>query len=97
MLPLSEDVPIPELCISVAPVQRGRGVGGALLDALFTRCAGSVDALALNVHDRNPARNLYQRKGFRDVGQGRGPLGIAMLKDLGPSGDTGEGARGAQR
>lgn len=26
--------------------------------------------------------DIYQRKGFRMVGQGRGPLGVAMHKDL---------------
>jgi len=26
--------------------------------------------------------DLYQRRGFRPAGQGRGPLGVAMYKDL---------------
>jgi ribosomal protein S18 acetylase RimI-like enzyme len=73
---------LPELCIGVAPESRGRGVGGALLDALFTRYTRTVEALCTNVHVRNPAQNLYQRKGFRVVGHGRGPLGIAMHKEL---------------
>lgn len=72
----------PELCIAVAPDNRGNGVGGALLDELILRCTGTFEALCSNVHVRNRAQNLYQRKGFRVVGQGRGPLGIAMLKDL---------------
>ena len=75
-------ISLPELCIGVAPGMRGRGVGGALLDALFARTTGTIDALCMNVHVRHPAQNLYQRKGFREVGHGRGPLGIAMLKDL---------------
>lgn len=78
----SAGVSLPELCIAVAPSMRGCGVGGVLLDALFARCAGTVDALCTNVHVRNPAQELYQRKGFHVVGQGRGPLGIAMHKDL---------------
>ena len=78
----SAGVPLPELCIAVVPDMRGSGVGGALLDALFVQCAGAQTALCLNVHVRNPARKLYQRKGFEEIGQGRGPMGIAMQKDL---------------
>jgi ribosomal protein S18 acetylase RimI-like enzyme len=73
---------LPELCIGVAPAMRGRGVGGALLDALFARSTGTFEAMCTNVHVRNSAQKLYQRKGFQVVGHGRGPLGIAMRKDL---------------
>ncbi len=73
---------LPELTIAVAPEMRGNGVGGALLDELMVRCATTYDALALNVHQRNPAAHLYRRKGFRVMGRGRGSLGIAMRKDL---------------
>ena len=72
----------PEIAIAVAPEHRGAGIGGALLDELFTSATGRYEALALNVHQRNPARRLYQRSGFRSVGKGRGALGVAMLKDL---------------
>lgn len=75
-------VPLPELCIAVVPDMRGSGVGSALLDALLAQCAETQTALCLNVHVRNPARKLYQRKGFEELGQGRGPLGLAMQKDL---------------
>ena len=73
---------LPELCIGVAPGRRGAGIGGVLLDALFVRRAETMDAMCTNVHVRNPARHLYQRKGFEMVGQGRGPLGLAMHKHL---------------
>ncbi len=73
---------IPELCIAVAPGRRGTGIGGVLLDALFARCATTMSVMCANVHIRNPAQRLYQRKGFAVVGPGRGPLGLAMLKDL---------------
>jgi GNAT superfamily N-acetyltransferase len=76
-------VSLPELCIAVAPGHRGRGVGGLLLDALLARCTGTLATMCTNVHVRNPAQHLYRRKGFRVVGHGRGPLGVAMLKDLG--------------
>lgn len=73
---------IPELCIGVAPGHHGAGVGGVLLDALFARCAETMHVMCTNVHVRNPAQHLYLRKGSRPVGQGRGPLGLALLKDL---------------
>lgn len=83
--PLLKDgtgAPLPELCIAVAPGHRGLGVGGVLLDALFARCAETADAMCSNVHVRNPSQRLYERKGFRVVGQGRGPLGLAMYKEF---------------
>lgn len=75
-------VALPELCIAVTADMRGRGVGSTLLDALFERCTDSFDMLCMNVHVRHPARRLYERKGFRVSGHGRGPLGIAMVKNL---------------
>ena len=75
-------VALPEIGVAVTPAVRGNGVGSALLDELFVRSTGKYEALSLNVHERNPARQLYERRGFRSVGQGRGALGIAMLKDL---------------
>ena len=67
-----------EIAIAVTPSSRGRGVGGALLDELIQRCVGTHDVLTLNVHERNPAIRLYERKGFQVAGRGRGALGIAM-------------------
>lgn len=75
-------VSLPELCIAVAPGRRGSGIGGLLLDELFERLRGTVDAVCANVHLRNPAQKLYERNGFRPIGRGRGPLGVAMHKDL---------------
>ncbi|MGU3501979.1 hypothetical protein [Mycobacterium sp. C31M] len=54
------------------------GVGGLLLDAL----AKTADAMCSNVYVRNPSQRLYERKGFRVLGQGRGPLGPAMYKEF---------------
>jgi hypothetical protein len=75
-------VPLPELCIGVALWRRGAGIGGLLLDAFFAALAGEFDTMCTNVHVRNPARRLYERKGFRVVGQGNRPLGLAMVKEL---------------
>ncbi|OBC10910.1 hypothetical protein A5784_36010 [Mycobacterium sp. 852013-50091_SCH5140682] len=73
---------MPEIAIAVSPSHRGAGVGSALLDELLRRASGRYAALSLNVHQRNPARHLYERKRFRSVGQGRGPLGIAMVSQF---------------
>ena len=78
----ADGVPLPEIAIAVVREMRGQGIGAALLDELIEHCTGKYDALALNVHQRNPAAHLYRRKGFRVVGQGRGTLGIAMRKEL---------------
>jgi ribosomal protein S18 acetylase RimI-like enzyme len=73
---------LPEIAIAVTPERRGSGIGGSLLDELFARCTARYDALSLNVHKRNPASRLYERKGFRVLGHGRGTFGIAMRKEL---------------
>jgi ribosomal protein S18 acetylase RimI-like enzyme len=78
----ADAVSVPELCIAVTPEMRGYGIGGALLDELVIRSIGKYSVLSLNVHQRNPAVRLYERKGFEAVGQGRGAFGIAMRKDL---------------
>jgi GNAT superfamily N-acetyltransferase len=74
---------VPELVVAVTPSDRGRGVGRCLLDAIATRAAQhGYDRLALNVHIRNPAGRLYSRAGFVVAGKGRGPLGVAMVRQL---------------
>ena len=52
--------------IVVRPDQRGRGIGTALLQALFELArANNLTSLRLDVVDTNPrARSLYEREGF---------------------------------
>ena len=60
---------VPELSIGVTIDARGRGVGSAILDALLTLARDQgYRALSLSVDRQNPARRLYERKGFRDAG-----------------------------
>jgi ribosomal protein S18 acetylase RimI-like enzyme len=60
---------VPELSIGVAAEARGRGIGSALLDALVTLAREQgYRAVSLSVDRQNPARRLYERKGFRDAG-----------------------------
>jgi len=78
-----DGAPVPELVVAVAPEARGGGVGRRLIDAPAVRAADAgYDRLALNVHIRNPAARLYSRAGFVVAGKGRGPLGVAMVREL---------------
>jgi GNAT superfamily N-acetyltransferase len=79
----SDGIPLPELTMAVAEDARRHDVGTALIEALATNAAAHFDAIALNVHLRNPAARLYTRSGFRVAGKGRGWFGVAMTRELG--------------
>lgn len=59
------------LSVAVAPPQRGRGLARSLLDLHLRRLAGlGTQAVFLEVdEDNEPARRLYHRAGFREVGR----------------------------
>jgi ribosomal-protein-alanine N-acetyltransferase len=59
------------LSVAVAATWRGRGLARALLDLHMRRLAGlGVRAMFLEVEEHNvPARRLYERAGFREVGR----------------------------
>jgi ribosomal-protein-alanine N-acetyltransferase len=59
------------LSVAVASPRRGRGLARALLDLHMRRLAGlGVRAMFLEVdEDNTPARRLYARAGFREVGR----------------------------
>lgn len=71
----------PEVSIGVAEERRGKGIGGALLEALAAsaRRAGHA-ALCLSVATLNPAVALYERHGFVPVA--RSPVAMTMRRDL---------------
>ncbi|MGH2613907.1 MAG: GNAT family N-acetyltransferase [Thermomicrobiales bacterium] len=78
---------IPELSIGVFAKARGQGVGGALLDALLeiARRRGHR-SVSLAVNRLNPARKLYECKGFRDAGlSAPADVGLTMVVSLGYS------------
>ncbi len=58
------------------------GLAACFWTRLFADLSPQVEMICTNVHVRNPAKRLYERKGFREVGQGNGPLGLVMIKDL---------------
>jgi ribosomal-protein-alanine N-acetyltransferase len=59
------------LSVAVATSQRGRGLARSLLNLHLRRLAGlGVKAVFLEVdEDNEPARRLYNRAGFREVGR----------------------------
>jgi ribosomal-protein-alanine N-acetyltransferase len=59
------------LSVAVAPARRGRGLARKLLDLHLRRLAGlGTTAIFLEVDEDNaPARRLYARAGFREVGR----------------------------
>ena len=62
------------LSVAVASARRGRGLARRLLDLHLRRLAGlGVEAVFLEVdEDNQPARRLYRRAGFREVGRRAG-------------------------
>ena len=59
---------VPELAIAVLPGWRGRGVGTAMLQRLLRAVEPRYPGVSLSVSRTNPARRLYERHGFREVG-----------------------------
>jgi ribosomal-protein-alanine N-acetyltransferase len=79
------------LSVAIAASQRGKGLGRHLLDLHLRRLAGlGARTVFLEVADDNePARRLYRRAGFRDVGRregyypaGKGSAAIILRRDL---------------
>lgn len=56
--------------ILLLPAHRGRGIGGALIEAVFASARVRGDAVTIHVEVFNPARRLYERLGFVEAGGG---------------------------
>jgi ribosomal protein S18 acetylase RimI-like enzyme len=72
----------PELAIAVVPDRVGGGVGGAVLGELLLRADGRYPAIVLTVRAGNPARRLYERHGFVEVGTIENRVGSSSAKLL---------------
>ena len=55
--------------IQIVPEQQGRGFGSTILEKLLADAAQTRVSVSLSVLRTNPARKLYERLGFRIVGQ----------------------------
>lgn len=64
-----EGRPVPELLLAVMPAHRAHGIGGQLLERAIeqARRAGHR-AIDLVVELDNPARGMYERRGFEPLG-----------------------------
>jgi ribosomal protein S18 acetylase RimI-like enzyme len=57
------------LQIQIVPEQQGRGFGSTILEKLLADAVQAQVTVSLSVLNSNPARQLYERLGFRVVAQ----------------------------
>lgn len=58
------------LLIAVRPEHRGRGLGSGLIDSFCTAAkARGADSVFLEMRTNNPARLLYEARGFTPIGR----------------------------
>jgi ribosomal protein S18 acetylase RimI-like enzyme len=69
--------------IALLPAYRGRGIGSSLLNGLFAEAAAAGKTVTIHVEAYNPARRLYERLGFTQIGE----HGIYHLMEWRPPGD----------
>lgn len=55
--------------IALVPELRGQGIGGDLMRAVLSFARGAETPVRLFVEEQNPAKRLYERLGFVEVGE----------------------------
>jgi ribosomal protein S18 acetylase RimI-like enzyme len=55
--------------IVLAPEYRGAGIGTTLLREIMDRAGSAGDSVSIHVERDNPAMRLYERLGFRPIGE----------------------------
>ena len=60
---------IPEISLALLPEYRNQGLGTRLLETVIALAKPRFPGLSLSVVESSPARRLYERLGFRKVGQ----------------------------
>lgn len=77
----------PELTIALLPEARGRGIGTALMEQLIHSAREHhYPGISLSVARENPARHLYQRLGFKEVGDDGHSVVMALTFSAGTIG-----------
>ena len=71
--------------ITLSPELRNRGLGSALLRELMTEAEAAGKPLTIHVEKYNPAMGLYQRLGFKPIGE-TGPYDLMEWKPAGSAG-----------
>ncbi len=56
---------IPEFGVALFEAYRGKGLGTQLIKQLLSQLPSEVKAISLSVDQRNPAKGLYERLGFK--------------------------------
>jgi ribosomal protein S18 acetylase RimI-like enzyme len=69
--------------IALVPAHRNRGIGGRLVRELMAEAAAAGKRLSIHVERFNPALRLYERLGFRPVGD----EGVYLLMEWRPGGE----------
>jgi ribosomal protein S18 acetylase RimI-like enzyme len=83
--PVFVDRETPELAVAVRPGMEGRGMGTAMIETLLSTMRGRYPAIVLSSRMENRAVDLYERLGFRVVGQFDNRVGtrsVKMIADL---------------
>ena len=60
---------IPELSIALLPEYRNKGLGTRMLKTIISLSRERFSGLSLSAVESSPARRLYERMGFKKVGQ----------------------------
>ena len=72
----------PSLSIALFPQYRGQGIGTALMSRIIEELtAAGYTRISLSVDKDNPARHLYERLGFKIIGDGFDDTEWLMLRE----------------
>ena len=72
----------PELAIAVLPAYVGKGVGTQLLSSMLEAAREKYASIVLSVRATNPAKRLYERMGFIEIGNATNRTGTESLNML---------------
>jgi ribosomal protein S18 acetylase RimI-like enzyme len=83
--PVFVDPHVPEMAAAILPGRQGEGIGTAMIESLLDLARDRFGAVVLSVRANSPATGLYERLGFRKVGEITNRIGtqsVKMIVDL---------------